>query len=89
MVPYQIYQALMDQHDHELQAASRRHGRVAEARRAATSRTEGSSRIKDALGHLVAMARVSGRTEVRRSAGSTTAGSATTGSAAGPMGCVA
>jgi hypothetical protein len=97
MVPYQIYQALMDEHVHELQAAARRHelhvaarrhNRATEARLAAAHRTERSSRLKGAVGYLAALV------HARRGAGSTTARSmtarsTTSRSTAGPMGCVA
>jgi len=80
MVPHQIYQALTDQRAHELQAVARRHVHASEARLAATDSTQRSSRLKDAVGHLVALV------HVRRSAH---AASTTTGSTAGPMGCAA
>jgi hypothetical protein len=79
MVPYQIYQVLMDERAHELQAEARRHNLAAEARSAA-ARTDRSSRLKGAVGHLTALV------HVRRSAH---ARSTTAGSTAGPMGCVA
>jgi len=85
MFPYQIYQALMDEHVHELQAAARRHERLVEVRLAA-GRRERTTRIRDAFGHLVALARTGRTAEVRRGAH---APSSTAGSTAGPMGCVA
>ena len=80
MVPHQIYQALTDQRAHELQAVARRHEHASEARFAATDSTQRSSRLRGAVGHLVALV------HVRRSGH---AAATTTGSAAGPMGCVA
>jgi len=81
MVPHQIYQTLTDQRAHELQAVARRHEHLSEARFAATDSPQRSSRLRDAVGHLVALL-----VHVRRSAH---AASTTTGSTAGPMGCVA
>ena len=80
MVPHQIYQALTDQRAHEMQAAARRHELAYEARFAVTDSTQRSSRLKGAVGHLVALV------HVRRNAH---AASTTTGSTAGPMGCAA
>jgi hypothetical protein len=91
MVPYQISQVLMNEHVHELHVAARRHERAAEARRAATGRrAPGTSRLREAFGHLVTLAHLDAGVDVRRSApaGPTTQGSRN-GSTAGPMGCVA
>jgi hypothetical protein len=85
MFPYQIYQALMDEHVHELHAAARRHERAADARRAAANRREGPSRFKDAIGRLVALAQVNRTADLRHAAHSRPANN---GSTAGPMGCV-
>ena len=92
MVPYQISQVLMNEHVHELQAAARRHEQAAEARRAvAGRRAPRTSRLREAFGHLVALAHLDTGVEVQRSAptGPTSQGSRSTGSTAGPMGCVA
>jgi hypothetical protein len=91
MLPYQIHQALMDEHVHELQAAAHRNERASEVRRAAADRATRSSRLKEVFGHLAALAHLNLGADVRRSApaGPTTPGSGSTGSTAGPMGCVA
>jgi hypothetical protein len=86
MIPYQIYQALIDEHVNELQAAARRHERATEARLAAANRTRRRSRLKDAARHLFALAHVGRGAHARRGA---PAVSTSTGSTAGPMGCVA
>jgi hypothetical protein len=105
MLPYQIYQALMDEHVHDLRAAALRHERAAEARLAA-DRTRRSSPLSEAVRHLKSLAHVSLSAHVRLSprAGSTTTGSTATGSpqtglsatgstssgsTAGPLGCIA
>jgi hypothetical protein len=91
MLPYQIYQALMDEHVHELQAAAHRRERAAEVRRAAAYRATRSARLKGAFGHLAALAHVKPWADVQHGApaGPTTQGSRSTASTAGPMGCVA
>jgi hypothetical protein len=81
MVPHQIYQALTDQRTHELEAAARRHERIATAQSAATDPSEASSRFKTAVAHVVAL--VHGRRGAHAKA------TATTGSGAGTMGCLA
>ena len=95
MLPYQIYQALMDEHVHDLHAAAHRHERAAEIRRASAGRTARASHVTGALGRLLALAPVTGRAQGRRtaSAGSAAGRSRTgrttaPGSTAGPMGCV-
>ena len=96
MVPYQIYQALIDEHVHELHTAARRHELAAEIRRAAAGRATRASRFKGALERLVALgARVNSGAQVRSARpGSTTSaptasGHAANESTAGPMGCCA
>ena len=84
MLPFQIYQALMDEHVHELYAAARRHERAAEIRRAAAGRTARASRITVAVGRLAALAHADRKNQARSStsAGSTSSGTRTTGTTA-------
>jgi hypothetical protein len=80
MLPYQIYQALTDEHVRELQARARRHDLVTAARRNPADLSKSSSRLKNAAGRLLAAFRIR----------DTRTGSATTSATgAGPMGCVA
>ena len=87
MFPYQITQALADQHIRDLQTDARRHRQAAEARLAGTNAahaTNASSRVTAAVAHLRAL--VLGRQGAdTRSTTSTTSQA----SGAGPMGCIA
>ena len=87
MFPYQITQALADQHIRDLQTDARRHRQAAEARLAGTNAanaTNASSRLTEAVAHLRALV-LGGQGAVTRS--TTTATSQASG--AGPMGCIA
>ena len=84
MFPYQITQALADQHIRDLQTDARRHRQAAEARLAGTNATKASSRLTEAVAHLRALV-LGGQGAVTRS--TTTATSQASG--AGPMGCIA
>jgi len=90
MVPYQIYRALTGQRTHNLEATARRHERTSAAELAATGPAERSSRLKDAVAHLLALAHVRGAAH-GGAPGAAAARSTTTTSAstAGPMGCIA
>jgi|BarGraNGADG00212_1021973.scaffolds.fasta_scaffold111156_2 hypothetical protein len=77
--PYQIYQALTDQHIRDVQANARRHERTTAAQLAQADPTQHPSRRRNAVTHLLALVRV------RACAGAT---SATTSAPPGPMGCV-
>lgn len=81
MVPYQIYQALSDQRNRELEARARRNERTWVAQVAPTGMTKPSSRPKQVVARLVRLAHARGGA----GAGSTT----TSTSGAGPMGCAA
>ena len=88
MFPYQIYQALSDQHIRDMLADARRHELLAEARRhqrtdaaahlAPTKLPAYSSPPKNRVAHLLALA------HLRRGARA----AATTTSSPGPMGCI-
>jgi hypothetical protein len=80
MLPYQIYQALTDEHVRELLAKARRHELVTAARLTPADLGESSSRLKNATGRFLAVLHV-------RGAHARSATSSATG--AGPMGCVA
>jgi hypothetical protein len=86
--PYQIYQALSDQHirdmladarRHELLADARRHQRTVAAAQQPTKLPAHSSPRKYTVAHLLALA------HLRRGARA----ASTTTSSAGPMGCIA
>jgi hypothetical protein len=77
MFPYQIYQALADQHTREGIAAARRHELVTAAMQGATQATGSSSHLKALPARMLAL--VAARRGARRATTST----------AGPMGCVA
>ena len=89
MFPYQIYQALSDQHIADMLAEARRQELVAEARRhqrtvaaahlAPTKLTAYSSPPKSRVAHLLALA------HLRRG----DRAASTTTSSPGPMGCIA
>ena len=80
MFPYQIYQALSDQHIRDMLAEARRHQRtVAAAHLAPTKLPAYSSPPKNRVAHLLALA------HLRRGARA----ASTTTSSPGPMGCIA
>ena len=88
MFPYQITQALADQHIRDLQTDARRHRQAAEARLAGTNAahaTNASSRVTAAVAHLRAL--VLGRQGADTRSTITTTTSQASG--AGPMGCIA
>ena len=79
MFPYQIYQALSDQHIRDMLADARRHERTdAAAHLAPTKLPAYSSPPKNRVAHLLALA------HLRRGARA----AATTTSSPGPMGCI-
>jgi len=80
MLPYQIYQALTDEHVRELLAEARRHDLVTAARHTSADLTDSSSRLKNATGRIAALLRI--RDAHVRSA-------TPSASQAGPMGCAA
>ena len=84
MFPYQITQALADQHIRDLQTDARRHRQAAEARLAGTNAANASSRLTEAVAHLRAL--VLGRQGADTRSTTTTTSQA---SGAGPMGCIA
>ena len=79
MLPYQIYQALTDQHIRDAQADARRHERTTAAQLAQADPTQHPSRSRNAVTHLLALVRV-------RAWASAT--SATTSAPPAPLGCV-
>jgi len=87
MFPYQITQALADQHIRDLQTDARRHRQAAEARLAGTNATKASSRLTEAVAHLRALVLGHQGADTRSTAATISTTSQTSG--AGPMGCIA
>ena len=93
MFPYQITQALADQHIRDLQTDARRHRQAAEARLAganaanAANATNASSRLTLAVAHLRAPVLGHQGADTRSTAATISTTSQTSG--AGPMGCIA
>ena len=85
MFPYQITQALADQHIRDLQTDARRHRQAAEARLAGTNATKASSRLTEAVAHLRALVLGRQGADTRSTIATTTSQA----SGAGPMGCIA
>jgi len=85
MFPYQITQALADQHIRDLQTDARRHRQAAEARLAGTNATNASSRVTAAVAHLRALVLGRQGADTRSTIATTTSQA----SGAGPMGCIA
>jgi len=85
MFPYQITQALADQHICDLQTDARRHRQAAEARLAGTNATNASSRVTAAVAHLRALVLGRQGADTRSTIATTTSQA----SGAGPMGCIA
>ena len=91
MFPYQITQALADQHIRDLQTDARRHRQAAEARLAganaanAANATNASSRVTAAVAHLRALVLGRQGADTRSTIATTTSQA----SGAGPMGCIA
>ena len=79
MFPYQIYQALTDQHLHDLKVETRRRELIAAATEAPRDLTEPSSRLKDAATRILTLLHVR---DGARDKSISAAG-------AGPMGCAA
>lgn len=94
MFPYQIYQALADQHIRDLTADAQRHGRRAATQHAAADPIQGPSRLQSALTHLLALVHAPTRTAAAGVATTSTATSPavstrTSVPVSSPMGCVA
>ena len=91
MFPYQITQALADQHIRDLQTDARRHRQAAEPRLAGTkaantpNSTNGTSRLTEAVAHLRALVLGRQGADTRSTIATTTSQA----SGAGPMGCIA
>ena len=85
MFPYEITQALADQHIRDLQTDARRHRQAAEARLAGTNATNASSRVTAAVAHLRALVLGRQGADTRSTIATTTSQA----SGAGPMGCIA
>lgn len=79
MLPYQIYQALIDQHVRDLRGDARRRELSAAARNTPPPATEHSSRLRDTTAHLLGLLHLRDGARHRP----------TTTTGAGPMGCVA
>jgi hypothetical protein len=90
MYPYQVYKVLADQHIRDLTTDARGHGRMRATQPADMDPTDRSSRVRDAVAHLAALARVPRAAAARNAQAASTAPptrvSATTAS---PLGCSA
>lgn len=90
MFPYQLSQALAEQHVRDMVVAAQRHALVSEARRYRQHGPESSSRLADAVARILAVIQAGAPARTRAATGGARASATrTSASTSGPMGCAA